>query len=141
MEKIQFIDKSPTAEEYNHIREQVGWPGYRLSDIKKGLNSSLYCVCAYEDNKIVAMGRVIGDGILVFYIQDIIVLPQYQRQGIGSIIMKKIMKYIIANSANNTIIGLLSASGKEEFYEKYGFIKRPNKLMGCGMVQFLKANE
>ena len=87
------------------------------------------------------MARVIGDGIMVFYIQDVIVLPQYQRQGIGSIMMNKIMQYIKANSVNNTIIGLMSASGKEEFYEKYGFIKRPNEKMGCGMTQFYEINE
>ena len=141
MENIQFIDKNPTAEEYNYIRKQVGWTGYKISEINEGFKSTLYCVCAYENNKIVAMARVIGDGIMVFYIQDVIVLPQYQRQGIGSIMMNKIMQYIKANSVNNTIIGLMSASGKEEFYEKYGFIKRPNEKMGCGMTQFYEINE
>jgi len=48
------------------------------------------------------------------------------------------MGYINSKSVNNTIVGLMSATGKEDFYSKYGFIKRPNEKMGCGMTQFIK---
>jgi ribosomal protein S18 acetylase RimI-like enzyme len=141
MSDLQIIEKNPTAEEYNYIRKQVGWTGYELNEINIGLKATLYCVCIYKHNQIIAMGRVIGDGILVFYIQDIIVHPDYQRQGIGTKIMDKVMEYIRKNSVNNTIIGLMSAAGKEEFYMKYGFMKRPNEKMGCGMTQFNLIND
>jgi ribosomal protein S18 acetylase RimI-like enzyme len=138
MGEIEIIEKLPTPDEYNFIRNKVGWTGYELDEIEIGLKATLYSVCAYNQNQIVAMGRVIGDGILVFYIQDVIVLPEFQRKKIGTLVMDKIMGYINSKSVNNTIVGLMSATGKEDFYSKYGFIKRPNEKMGCGMTQFLK---
>jgi hypothetical protein len=52
--------------------------------------------------------------------------------------MENIMAYIRANAWHNTIVGLMSAKGKETFYEKYDFIKRPNNKFGCGMTIFWK---
>lgn len=138
MTKIQIIEKLPTPAEYNFIRTSVGWSGYEFNEIEIGLKATLFCVCAYKQDKIVAMGRVIGDGILVFYIQNVIVLPEFQRKKIGTLVMDKIMGYINSKSVNNSIVGLMSSTGKEDFYSKYGFIKRPNEKMGCGMTQFIK---
>jgi ribosomal protein S18 acetylase RimI-like enzyme len=82
------------------------------------------------------MGRVIGDGGMVYYIQDLIVLPEFQGQEIGSKMMDKIMAYISAHASHNTIIGLMSAVGKERFYERYGFTTRPTEKYGAGMTMF-----
>ena len=38
------------------------------------------------------------------------------------------------------MVTLVSAKGKEEFYEKFGFIKRPNEDFGCEMG-FIDINE
>jgi hypothetical protein len=50
--------------------------------------------------------------------------------------MKEIMNYIAENACEGAIVGLMSAQGKEEFYEKFGFRKRPNEKFGHGMMQF-----
>jgi predicted N-acetyltransferase YhbS len=80
------------------------------------------------------MARVIGDGGLVYYIQDVIVLPEYQGQGLGAKMMDKVMAYIRGQVKHSAIIGLMSAKGKEPFYERYGFIPRPNENLGSGMT-------
>jgi len=126
------------SEDYHNLRVAVGWSSYNLSEIENGLKNTLYTVVGYSSNRAIAMGRVIGDGKLVFYIQDVIVIPEYQRKGIGNRIMKMILEYIEENSVNNSIIGLMSANGKEAFYESFGFIKRPNDRMGCGMNIWVK---
>jgi ribosomal protein S18 acetylase RimI-like enzyme len=82
------------------------------------------------------MARVIGDGGLAFYIQDVVVLPEYQQQGIGTLLMDKVMEYIRAHAQHNSVIGLMAAVGKEAFYEKYGFTIRPNTKLGAGMTLF-----
>jgi len=93
-------------------------------------------VCAFVDKDMVGMARVIGDAGMVFYIQDVIVLPDYQGQGIGTQLMAAVMVFIRSHAHHNTIIGLMAAKGKEAFYEKYGFFTRPTEIHGAGMTQF-----
>jgi predicted GNAT family N-acyltransferase len=88
------------------------------------------------EDEIVGMARVLGDGSLVYYIQDVIVHPNRQRQGISAQMMERVMAYIGSHASQNSIIGLMSAYGKESFYEKYGFVKRPTDRLGCGMTIF-----
>jgi GNAT superfamily N-acetyltransferase len=87
------------------------------------------------------MARTIGDGGLVYYIQDVIVLPDYQGRGIGTRMMDRIMAYVRTHARHNSIIGLMAAKGREPFYEKYGFTRRPNDQLGCGMTLFWQAKE
>lgn len=136
MEKCRIVEKLPSAEEYNWLRDLVGWRQYRLEVIEKALPNTLYCVCAYWDMALVGMARVIGDGGMVYYIQDVIVIPGHQRQGIGTQMMDAIMAYIRRHASHNTIIGLMSAVGKEAFYQKYGFTTRPTDRLGAGMTMF-----
>ena len=69
------------------------------------------------------MGRLVGDGAMYWYLQEIIILPQFQRKGIGTMIVNYLVDYARENSITGkfTIIGGVSAKGKEPFYEKMGF--------------------
>lgn len=137
--KIQIKKHNPSPEIYNSLRNSVGWTIYRdLKAVKKSLKNTLYCVCAFDADKIIGMGRIIGDHSITYYIQDVIVLPEYQKKGIGSKIMEKLMQYVEDNAIQNTNVGLMSAKGKENFYGKYGFEVRPNEKFGAGMCQFWK---
>ena len=138
MEKCTIVEKLPTAAEYNGLRSLVGWRTYQEGVIEKALPNTLFCVCAYRGEQLVGMARIIGDGGMVYYIQDVIVIPEYQRQGIGTQMMDMIMAYIRLHASQNTIIGLMSAVGKEAFYEKYGFMVRPTEKYGAGMTMFWK---
>ena len=83
------------------------------------------------------MGRVVGDGAMYFYIQDVIVDPYYQQVGIGSVVMEYIEHYLSVSAKKGSTIGLLAAKEKEAFYAKYGYIKRPNDSLGNGMCRFI----
>ena len=82
------------------------------------------------------MGRILGDNGLAFYIQDVIVLPEYQGIGIGRQLMDRLMAYIRLHAKQNAFIGLMAAVGKESFYERYGFSIRPNQDLGAGMTMY-----
>jgi ribosomal protein S18 acetylase RimI-like enzyme len=135
---LQIQERLPSPAEYNALRSAVGWGTYDEGAAAAALPRSLYGVCACHEGKLVAMARVLGDGGLVFYIQDVIVLPGFQRRGIGSLLMDKVMEYIGAHATDNTYVGLMAAKEKEAFYEQYGFMRRPNDRMGSGMVMYLK---
>ena len=86
------------------------------------------------------MGRLVGDGARVFYIQDVFIKPEYQRRGIGKLIVAKLLEYIKSNGVvnSNIMVGLMAAKGKEEFYQKFGFRIRPNEKEGNGMMINIK---
>ena len=134
MTECSILEKLPSPAEYNHLRASVDWGTYESSVIESSLPRSLFCVCAVLDAKVVGMARVIGDGGLVYYVQDVIVLPEHQGQDIGTRLMDAIMAYLHTHTSPNSVIGLMAAKGKEPFYDKYGFITRPNDQLGCGMT-------
>jgi ribosomal protein S18 acetylase RimI-like enzyme len=136
--QFTLIEGLPSAENYNRLRAAVGWKVQDLAVVAAALPNSLYGVCAYAQEGLVGMARVIGDGGLVFYIQDVVVLPEYQGLGIGSRMMEAVMTYIRAHANRHSIIGLMAALGKEAFYTRYGFTVRPTEKLGSGMTLFWK---
>lgn len=138
MAKCNIVEQLPSPAQYNALRQAVGWKEYDEAVIADALPNTLYCVCAFVDEHIVGMARVIGDGGLVYYVQDVIVLPEYQQQGIGRQMMAQVMSYIRTHARHNSIIGLMAAHGKESFYESYGFTRRPTERLGAGMTMFWK---
>jgi len=121
MSNITVTERKPTVEEYIQLRNSVGWKILQHDKIKKGLDNSIYCVCAEDQGNIIGFGRIVGDYATVFYIQDIIVKPPYQKQKIGTLIMKKLMEYIDNNCIDDAIIGLIAISELDKFYKKFGF--------------------
>lgn len=121
MSNITVTERKPTVEEYIQLRNSVGWKILQQDNIKKGLDNSIYCVCAEEQGNIIGFGRIVGDYGTVFYIQDIIVKPPYQKQKIGTLIMKKLMEYIDNNCIDDAIIDLIAISELDKFYKKFGF--------------------
>jgi predicted N-acetyltransferase YhbS len=136
---IEYVN-SLSVEEFNFLRVSVGWNAIEKNLAAKGLQNSAFTVCARFEKNAVGMARVITDYGYVVYIADVIVLPQYQGKGIGSEIMKRVMDYILENTmqGQQKYIALMAAKGKENFYEKFGFAKRPNDKLGCGMTIWLE---
>lgn len=124
-EKYILVERSPTVEEYQKLREAVEWWSVDPEATEIGLNNSLFSVCVIFKNEVIGCGRVVGDGGIYFYIQDIIVLPEFQGTGIGKRIMDAIMNYLKEHAHPNAFIGLMAAKGVSKFYEKYGFNERP----------------
>jgi GNAT superfamily N-acetyltransferase len=63
----------------------------RPSRLLRALARSDSVVTAWADGSLVGLGNAISDGALVVYYPHLLVLPGYQRQGIGRDIMKRLM--------------------------------------------------
>ena len=74
-----------------HLYQAVGWTNYTNQPqmLEQALSHSLATYLARDGEKIVGLVRLIGDGFSSVFVQDLIVLPTYQRQGIGSTLMKQ----------------------------------------------------
>ena len=104
------------------------------------LKNSIFTVTASIDDKIVGMGRMVGDGAVICYIQDLVVHPSYQKLGVGEALMKRLLEYAneLKMEGTELMLCLMCAKGREGFYEKYGFIGRPTDSLGPGMIMYLK---
>ncbi len=129
-EKFMLVERVPTLEEYQKLRKAVGWWDVDTRATRIGLHNSLFSVCVIFENEVVGCGRVIGDGGIYFYIQDIIVLPGFQGKGIGKCIMDAIMDYLEENAHSDAFVGLMAAKGVSGFYERYGFTERSSDSPG-----------
>ena len=129
-----------TGEEYNHLRETVDWRPISLEQAKRGLQNTTFLVVVREEGKAIAMGRVLFDYGYTAYIGDVIVKPEYQGKGIGKTIVEKLINDVMsaAESEDRIMFILGAAKGKEGFYEKIGFEKRPNDFSGHGMTMWRK---
>lgn len=136
MNNIILLENKLTAEEFCILEEAVGFGKPNISQSKRAIENSIYLVSAKLEGEIVGMGRLVGDRARIFYIQDVCIKPEFQRKGIGKLIVKKLIDHIKNNSMSNTrvAVGLMSAKGKEGFYQQLGFRIRPNGKEGSGMM-------
>lgn len=134
--KINIKENNKNLEEFNFLYNAVGWGTYNEDISKIALENTFYSVSIYDENKIIGYGRIIGDNICFLYIQDIMVLPEYQGKKIGTMIMNKLLeKTAEVRKINADLRVYLRASkNKEKFYEKFGFKKRIDANLGYGMI-------
>jgi ribosomal protein S18 acetylase RimI-like enzyme len=125
LDNLRFMHQTPDVSSYTLLRDTTGWETLPDIVIETGLRNSLFGVSVFDGDQIVGCGRVIGDGAMYAYIQDCIVLPEYQGLGIGSQIMGYLMDYITTQLPKSVFIGLMAARDAAGFYEKLGFIRRP----------------
>ena len=80
-------------EEIINLYQSVGWTNYleRISVLEEAYANSLCVIGAYDNEKLVGIIRAVGDGQTIVFVQDIIVLPEYQRKGIGTKLLKAVM--------------------------------------------------
>lgn len=122
MKKYKIENNIPTLAEYKYLCESVGWTNYiNFKVAETSLRNSIHCITVKDNEQIVGMGRIVGDGAIYFYIQDIVVHPHYHKKGIGMKIMDILVKYLNTNAPDKAFVGLFASQGKESFYEKYDF--------------------
>jgi hypothetical protein len=78
---IAIVERAPTPDEYRRLRASVGWGELSPDGIRADLSGSLYSVVLERDGDAVGCGRVVGDGGIYFYVQDVIVVPGLQGLG------------------------------------------------------------
>ena len=89
---IKFTKESSVSiDDVLHLYQAVGWTNYTNQPqmLEQAMSHSLATYLARDGEKIVGLVRLVGDGFSSVFVQDLIVLPSYQRQGIGSNLMKE----------------------------------------------------
>lgn len=109
-------------EEIFPLYEAVGWTNYTSNPtmLKNALEHSLFLISARdEEGNLIGFLRAVGDGFSIVYIQDIIVLLEYQRQGIGTQLLRQTLEYF--KEVYQMILTTDSELKTLAFYESNGF--------------------
>ncbi len=123
----------PSAAAFKALRDMAGWGDISLGKAQHVLANSLHGVTAYDGETPIGMARVIGDGILNTYIQDVVIVPNYRGQGIGKALIHALITDMKNSIPGDCTTGLLATKGQEGFYSSFSFITRPDTDYGAGM--------
>ena len=99
-----------------------GWKNYPSAERHLTLlQNSEYIILAYDDEKHKVAGFInaISDGVLSAYIPLLEVLPEYQRRGIGSELVKRMIRKL----KDYYMIDVICDESVQKFYEKSGLHK------------------
>ncbi|EOP09537.1 MULTISPECIES: GNAT family N-acetyltransferase [Bacillus] len=114
------------------LYESLGWNSLKLTvnELEQMCKQSWYAIYAFDDKKLVGMGRVLSDGVITGIICGVGVLPKYQSSGIG----KEIMKRLIQHCEHNKVIPqLMCVENLQSYYESIGF-----EAFSIGMTKHIK---
>jgi len=105
-----------------NLYESLGWNSLKLTvnDLERMCKQSWYAVYAFDEQKLVGMGRVISDDVITAIICGVCVLPSYQSQGIGKEILNRIINHC---EQKKVIPQLMCVESLESYYKDLGFKK------------------
>ncbi len=122
-------DTLPTLQQLLTLYGRVGWTNYTRHPerLVAALRGSLTVLTAWEGDALIGLARAMGVGVSILSVQDVLVDPAWQRQGVGRALMQAMLERFPAVYQ----VQLLADrdSGTETFCRSLGF--RPAEDMGC----------
>lgn len=128
--------KNINREQLERLYNDVEWYAYTqdIEVLQQAIEQSLEVISAWEGEELVGLIRIIGDGLTIIYIQDILVLNAYQNQGIATQLMQQVLKKY--KNVRQKVLLTEEAPDVRHFYEKNGFQSCDNG----SLVAFAKFN-
>lgn len=121
MANIFKEEKQIEKDALKSLYEDAEWFAYTkdLGQLADALAQSLYVLSVWDNGELIGLVRVVGDGLTIIYIQDILVLNSRQNQGIASELMRRVLeKY---HDVRQKVLLTEEAADVRHFYEKNGF--------------------
>jgi|SRR5699024_4087672 len=120
--KLSYSEnKNINKEQLESLYKDVQWYAYTqdLELLLQAINESLDVISAWKDEELVGLIRIVGDGLTIIYIQDILVLNTYQNQGIATHLLQEALKKY--KNVRQKVLLTEEAPKVRHFYEKNGF--------------------
>ncbi len=120
------------------LYHSVGWTNYTLRPamLQNAFQHSLWTLGAYADGRLIGLVRCVGDGYSVVLVQDLLVQPEFQRQGIGT----KLMQAVLEKYEEVYQLELFTDDSPQtiSFYRSLG-LKEVSRFGCCGFVRYRTA--
>ena len=93
--------------------------GHRRSELQQAVRDSTYVVTAWDGLKLIGLARGLSDNSAIFYLQDILVRPEFQRQGIGRQLLENCLERF--KHVRSRVLMTDDEDKQIKFYESLGF--------------------
>lgn len=131
--RVRIVYEKPEAQDYVSLRQRSGMGDKDLKRSRVALKNSLFTVSLYDGESLVGFGRVVGDGGITYIVSDIMVDPEYRRNGYAEQIMKEIDRYFEENTHGDSYVCLIANRPADLLYRKHHFEYLPENK--CGMLR------
>lgn len=121
-------------EEISRLYNAVGWTAYteNMPALREGFKNSMLILAAYDGEELLGIIRTVGDGATIVFVQDILVFPDKQRQGIGTALLKEILnRYPNVRQIELATDNTAKTVG---FYKSMGFAEM-SEIGCCGFMK------
>lgn len=114
--------KSINSIELAALYEDAGWTSYvnDIPTLQRALEASLMTITAWDQNQLVGLIRVVGDGLTIIYIQDILVKKTHKRNGIGTTFLNLVMDQY--KNVRQKVLLTEDTEETRKFYEANAFV-------------------
>ena len=128
------FDATVSPADIANLRQAVGWNRMQRDLSDPRLTTTLQ-LCAYDENHLIGYAQVISNHVTDAYIQDVMVHPDYQRQGIGTQLMEKLLSRLEEDGIYMVSV-IYGDAELRSYYEEFGF-----KTMLCGQMELRPARD
>ena len=130
---LEYKQEIPAMTDLLALYSSVGWTNYTNNPTmrEEAVKASLWQLAVYDKEELVAYIRLVGDRHSVLLVQDLLVRPDYQRQGIG----KKLLEEALATFPNVYQRLLVTERSEKNlsFYQSLGFVELSEQA-STGMI-------
>lgn len=128
------FDAAVSARALAALRQSVGWNRMEreLADVRLHNAFQLYC---FDEDRLIGYSAVVSNGVTDAYIQDLMVHPDYQQQGIGHQLMQRTLERL-RNEGIYMVSVIYGDAELLKYYEEFGFT-----TMLCGQMELHPARD
>lgn len=126
-EQLQHIKQiegyRPSQRELVRLYDSVGWSAYTNQPelLKQAIDQSLWICTLFDQDKLIGLIRVVGDGLTIVYVQDILIDPAYQHKGLGSQLLQEVLNKF--KDVRQVLLMSDDIAENHSFYVKNGLMK------------------
>lgn len=121
----KIVQRLPEVTEFQLLRQVLGYDEVPDDVVEKALRNSLFAVCAERDSLLIGCVRVVGDGGLYFFIEDLMILPglesDAEEKSITDYMMDEVMEYLKNNAPKNAFFCIKDSKEARDHCRQLGF--------------------
>jgi GNAT superfamily N-acetyltransferase len=121
------------VEEYRALRVLAGLSPKTAEAAARGLPDTVFGVSLREGDRLLAMGRIIGDGGCFLQVVDIAVVPDRQGQGLGKAVMQQLDEWLRGHAVG-AYVSLIADGQAHRLYAQFGFALTAPRSVGMAKV-------
>ena len=131
LDSVRIVQRKPTIAEVRRLIASVGWSDDgNIEAMQSQIDNAVFIAVAENEKQgAIGIAFLLGDNKLCYYIKDVMVQKEWQRNRIGTALMKSVMQWVQTNAPKKSTIGLFTGDHLASFYKQFGF------MQACGMYQ------